>query len=113
MIRYLSALPKTDVGRVLPGVVLTDASRALEGYTFLGRVRDTGQGSHVYVVETRGERHAFAWVEKDGVELPLPECPGRAPGSAFLLSGDVYRQRAIQSDANVVEAMCVAKDWVK
>ncbi|MBX7185656.1 MAG: hypothetical protein K1Y01_10975 [Vicinamibacteria bacterium] len=113
VIRYLSGLSKADVGKVLPGVVLTDGTNALKGYTFLGEVTGVGKGAHLYLVSVKGGRRAFGWVDKGGSELSLPECPGSVPGSAYGLNGDVYTWRAIQPEHGVVEAMCVAKAWDK
>jgi hypothetical protein len=110
VIHYLMRFQAADVGRVLEGVRLSDGSFAAKGYRYLGRADDLGKGAHVVLVEREGKEGAYIWVEENGSPLPLPEC-GESPGSAYVLSGDVYTWKAVQPGHGVVEVICVDPSW--
>lgn len=111
VVRYLGSLSGEAVGRTLREVRLSDGRIAAKGYRFLGRARGVAKGSHVVLVQSSAQRRAFAWVEEGGTPLPLPTCAGAVPGSAYVLTGDVYTWAALQPGHGVVEVMCVDPSW--
>jgi len=111
VIHYLSQFRPRDVGRVLEGVRLSDGSFAAKSHRYLGRAEHLGRGIHVVLVEREGKETAYVWVEEGSPPLPLPECGESFPGSAYLLSGDVYTWKSVQPGHGVVEVMCVDPSW--
>ncbi len=111
VIRYLSKLSAKHVGTVLAGVELTDGTKVLEGCRFIGRVKGISRGVNVFAFESDRGRIAYAWVEKGATPLPLPKCKGAIPGSAYVLSGDVYTSKALQPGNGVVQVACLDPDW--
>jgi len=112
-ISYLSDLSYRDVGKALRGVQLTDGRLAFKGYRFLGKAPHMTPGTYVYLVKRSGTRGAIAWVEEGGTELSLPYCASSFPGSAYVLSGDVYTWEAVQPGHGVIEVMCAPDGWPK
>src|SRR5262245_18914166 len=78
-IRYLGALSRSDIGKVLKGVRLTDGTLTAKGYRLIGLPR-TDKGVHIVVVQRpksrapesdgflSGGEGAFVWVEAGGPE---------------------------------------------
>jgi hypothetical protein len=112
VMHYLAKLSSEQVGALLPGVELSDGTKALKNHRFLGRAKGLPKGGHVFVFEHEGNQLAYAWVDKGGAALNLPECKGAFPGSAYVLSGDVYTWKALQPGHGVVEVACLDPRWV-
>ena len=114
VIKYLTALTKKDIGKVLNGVRLTDGSMTLKGRTFLGEAKGIGQGVHLYIFKINKNREAYLWVDENGTALDLPVCPKSVSfESSYGLSGDVYTWRAAQPGHGIVQTMCIKKEWIK
>jgi hypothetical protein len=111
VIGYLLKLSAEHVGTVLPGVELSDGTKALKSHRFLGKAKGLPKGVQVYLFAHEGSPLAYAWVDEGGVPLTLPECEGVFPGSAYVLSGDVYTWKALQPGHGVVEVSCVDPEW--
>ena len=98
----------------MTGVRLTDGTVVLKDYKYIGKAEGLAKGIHLYVVEFEKHRSAFIWIDKDGTELLLPNCPEKVSfESAYVISGDVYTWKAVQPDHGVVQAMCIDNSWVK
>ena len=114
VIKYLTALTKRDIGKILKGVRLTDGSMTLKGHTFLGEAKGIGRGVHLFIFEINKNRVAYLWVDENGTALDLPVCPQSVSfESAYGLSGDVYTWKAAQPGHGVVQTMCIKKEWLK
>lgn len=114
VIKYLTALTKKDIGKVLNGVSLTDRTVVLKGYTFLGEAKGIGKGVHLFIFKFRANRVAYLWVEENGMKLDLPICPKVVSfESAYILSGDVYTWKVAQPGHGLVQTMCVKEEWMK
>lgn len=111
VVRYLSELSAEHVGTVLPGVELTGGTLALKNHRYLGQAEGLPDRAHVFLFEREGSRLAYAWVDESGDPLDLPQCEGAFPGSAYVLSGDVYTWKALQPGHGVVEVACVYSRW--
>ncbi len=112
VIAYLNSLRVSDIGKSLKGVVLSDNTLALAGLTFLGQVNKVPSGVHLFLFKQGEHPVAYLWVEKDAKEFELPTCEEWGPpGSAHVLSGDVYTWDAAQPAHGVIQVDCVAKLW--
>ena len=117
VIKYFFSLTKNDVGKVVKGVLLTDGTKEMQDYIFLGEAKGLGKGVHLYIFEYKKRRAAYVWVDKGGTELLLPNCPDIPEEdlfeSAYGLAGDVYIWAAVQPDHGVVHVMCVKDSWLR
>lgn len=108
VIDYLLSLRPAQIGQALDGVVLSDGSRELGGYVFLGQIDTPQPGVHAYRFraqygDSTFEIH-FIWVEPGGTPFGGVSCAGRwiEPGGYAVLSGDVYIEGQIQPGHLVV-----------
>lgn len=114
VIKYLSSLDENSRGQILNGVLLTDGTMELRDFKFLGKTKDFGKGLHLYIFEYNKRLMAYLWIDKDGDELPLPECSKEISfESAYVLSGDVHTWKAAQPEHGVVKIMCVPDSWLR
>jgi hypothetical protein len=114
VIKYLLSFTKNDVGKVVKGVLLTDGTKEMQGYVFVGEAKGLGKGVHLYIFEYKKQRSAYVWVDEGGTELFLPECPDKVSfESAYVLSGDVYTWEAVQPGHGVVHVMCLKDLWLR
>ncbi|MFH1704233.1 MAG: hypothetical protein ABIB41_12570 [Nitrospirota bacterium] len=115
--KYLLHLTQNDTGRIVKGVLLTDGTKEMQGYIFLGEAKGLGKGVHLYIFEYKKQRSAYVWIDEGGTELLLPNCPDIPEEdlfeSAYVLSGDVYTWAAVQPGDDVVHVMCVKDSWVR
>lgn len=116
IIKYLLNLTKKDINKKIKGVMLTDGTEEMKDYIFIGEAK-IQEGIHLYIFRKKMQLLAYAWIDKDGIVLPIPECRNRPEEdifeSAYVLSGDVYTWKAMQSDDGVVKIMCVENDWLR
>lgn len=114
VMKYLTALTKKDIGKVLNGVRLTDGTMELKGSIFLGEAKGIGKGIHLFIFKIKTNRVAYLWIEDNGTELNLPRCPvSVSHESAYVLSGDVYTWKAAQHGHGVIQTMCIKEEWMK
>ena len=114
VMKYLSTLTDSDIGKVLNGVQLTDGRIKIRGYKFIGRAKGVAKGIHLYVFERKNLHYAYMWSDKNADELLLPKCPQSISfESAYVLSGDVYTYKYLQPGEGIVFTMCVNDSWLK
>lgn len=114
VMKYLTALTKKDVGKVIDGVRLTDGDTVLKGHTFLGEAKGMGKGVRLFIFKYKRNHVAYLWVEQNGAEFDLPDCPKSVSDeSAYVLSGDVYTWKAAHPGDGVIETPCVKEEWLK
>ena len=114
VIKYLTALTRKDIGKILNGVRLADGSMTLKGHTFLGEAKGIGRGVHLFIFKFNKNRVAYLWVDENGTAIDLPVCPQSVSfESSYVLSGDVYTWKAAQPGHGVVQTMCIKKEWIK
>jgi hypothetical protein len=111
VVTYLSELSREQVGTYLAGVELSDGTMALRDHRFVGQAVGLATGVQVFIFEHEGSRLAYVWVDVGASSLPLPECEGAFPVSAYVLSGDAYTWRAVQPGHGVVKVTCVDPQW--
>jgi hypothetical protein len=115
---FLAALRAEQRGSKLKGIVLTDQTKVLGGYTYVGQLPDAGPGAHVYLFSRSRRVVAYLWVDRGGAPLSLPKCPVDEPEPATVLSGDIYTWKQVQPGDSVVVFECRGKpsvltDWVR
>lgn len=111
-IAYLGKLDASQKGQTLPGFTLSDQTVLLRDHLYLGRIEGLPAGVHVHLFRDGSRTLAYAWVDNGAPALELPDCPAdESPGSAHVLSGDVYTWAALQPGDGVVQIDCIADAW--
>lgn len=119
VIAYLQSLDTSPVGNKLPGVMLSDGNRELEGYIYAGHVAHPPKGAHIYLFKYEGADVAYIWVDVDGNPLPLPPCSEDDPRTSLagwggaVLSGDVYSDFEVQPGGNLIITHCMLPAWLR
>jgi hypothetical protein len=113
VIKYLSRLTLSDVGKKLKGIKLSDQGVALENHIFLEKIHSTKDKFTVYVFRKKAKTIAYAWVEPNGQSIPIPPCPSNYKEEGqYVLSGDVYTWADVHPGDGVVIIECVTKKWI-
>ena len=114
VINYLKSLSDNNINKIVKGVLLSDGTKEMQGYVFLGKAKGLGKGIHLYIFEHKKKRSAYVWIDKNGTELTIPKCSEKVSSeSAYVLSGDVYTWAAVQPGDDVVHIMCIdnSRSW--
>lgn len=109
---YLESLPNSSIGKVIPGVKLTDGKRFPSGRKYLGKAKLKRRGAHVHLFREGAALTAVLWVDHGGEPIKVPRCPeGVSPESAYVLSGDVFTWTEVTPSSPVVETKCLDNAW--
>lgn len=119
VISYLKKLDASDIGKKLPGALLSDGNMELEGYSYAGHVGKAPKGAHIYLFHYDGADVAYIWVDAQGTPLELPICNEDDPRTQLpgwggaTISGDAYIDSEVQPGGHVVITHCVPLSWLK
>jgi hypothetical protein len=112
---YLLKLSNKELNQPLAGIALSDGTKELKGYVFLGNFSDPARGLHDYMFHAvysgvKYETH-YMWLDKNVPKLYLPpylKCTGEfiEPGGVTVLSGDQYTYAYLHPGGELVVTMC-------
>ncbi len=114
LISYLQTLSHKNIGNKLNGVRRAEGGVMLRGYVYLGKTQNVGKGVHLYIFKCKNQHRGIAWIDDDGVELPLPIClDDISQEPAFTMGNEVYTYGALKPGHGVVELMCIETSWLE
>lgn len=115
VIKYLTNLKPSDIGKEVAGIELSDGSVVLADYKYLGAATGLGKGVHVQLFSYKGKQYAYIWIDPTGEKLPLPDCsvldPEITGNGSYVLSGDIYTWKYVRPGDGVVFNVCPRKSW--
>jgi hypothetical protein len=113
VIKYLNGLNKSDIGKKLKGVKLSDRSIILKNHILLETINSKKNKFTVYIFRNKAKMVAYAWVKPDGKSLPVPSCPSNSDEEGqYVLSGDIYTWKDVQPGDGIVIMECVTRKWI-
>ena len=111
---YLESLPRSSIGKELPGIRLSDGKLWLEGYTYLGPGRNLPPGLSARFFRQGTSLYAYLWLAEGAEPLQLTSC-GAGPQKgirARQAGGGVFAWKQLSAKAGVVYTECPPSDWL-
>ena len=111
---YLETLPNSSIGKVLPGIRLSDGELWLEGYVYLGQGLNIPQGLSVRLVRKEDRTYAYVWVEEGSDSFKFEPCEERGQEGirARQAGGGAFAWMELNAESGVVYTQCPPETWL-
>lgn len=111
---YLESLPDSSIGKVLPGIRLSDGELWLKGYFYLGQGVNIPQGLSVRLVRKEKRIYAYVWVDESLDSFIFEPCQERGQKGirARQAGGGTFAWMKLNAESGVVYTQCPPEAWL-